>query len=176
MPLLDPLIPAIISSGLALLFLLALVHKLRDWGRFREALGGYVLVPRSTLSVAATLVVLAELAVVAGSLAAATRPAALVLAALVLALYATAMATNLARGRVLADCGCGGFGRRQHLAWWMVRRNVALAALALVAAWPTASRDWTLPELFVISCATAAGAGLYLAHATLADNRQYVSR
>lgn len=176
MPTLEPLIPATISSGIALLFLVALVHKVRDWVRFRETLANYGLIPQLLTKAAAVTVVAAEVAVVAGCIVASTRLAATMLAGALLLIYAAAMATNLLRGQLLVDCGCGGFGQRQPLAWWMVRRNLLLAAIALLAAWPVTSRALMLSDLFVILCATASVAGLYLAHATLAGNRRYSAR
>lgn len=176
MPLLEPLFPAVIASAIALLFGGALAHKLRDWPRFLEALAGYGLVPPRAATALAAGIVLAEVAIVTGMLFASSRTAALSLAALVLGVYALAMAVNLARGRVLADCGCGGFGGRQSLEWWMVRRNLALAAFALLATWPAARRGLAPAEIFVVLCATAAAAGLYLAHGTLAANRRLAVR
>lgn len=174
--LLEPLLSAVLTSAVALLFLGALVHKLRDWPGFVAVLGAYRLMPRAAVAALAPAVALAETAVVIGSFVPATHAAALGLAALLLGAYALAMAANLARGRVLLDCGCGGFGQRQRLAWWMVRRNVLLVALALLASRPAAPGALGLPELFVIASATAAAAGLYLAHATLAANRQLAAR
>lgn len=173
MPSLEPIVPVTISSGLAALFLAALVHKVRDWRRFRETLANYELMPRVLVSIAALMVVAAEAAVIVGSIAPSTRLAAALLASALLLIYAAAMATNLLRGRRLIDCGCAGFGQRQSLDWWMVRRNMLLAAVALVAVWPVSDRELTLPDLFVVVCATVSAAGLYLAHATLAGNRRY---
>lgn len=175
MPLLEPLFPAIVASAVALLFGVALAHKLGDWPRFLEALSGYDLLPRPAASWIGPGVVLVEAGIVAGLLFAAGRTPALWLAALVLCVYAFAMAVNLVRGHALADCGCGGFGvPRQRLEWWMVRRNLLLTLLALLATLPAASRGLEPAEIFVVCCATAAAAGLYLAHGTLAANRRLV--
>jgi hypothetical protein len=173
MPMLEPIIPVTISCGLVLLFLAALVHKVRDWRRFRETLANYESMPRVLVPAVAVMVVAAEAAVVVGGITASTRSAAAVLASALLLIYGAAMATNLLRGRRLIDCGCAGFGQRQSLDWWMVRRNVLLAAVALVAVWPVSDRALALPDLFVVVCATVSAAGLYLAHATLAGNRRY---
>jgi hypothetical protein len=176
MPTLEPLIGATITSGIALLFVFAIAHKLRDLSHFREMLAGYRVVPHAISSAVAVTVLIAEGAVVTGCIFPTTRSFAAGLASAMLLLYAGAMATNLLRGRVLVDCGCGGFGQRQPLAWWMVRRNALLAVVALLAAWPMTPRALTLPDLLVIFCATASAAGLYLAHATLAGNRRYFAR
>jgi hypothetical protein len=173
---LDPLLAATATSGIALLFVFAIAHKLRDMAHFRETLAGYELAPRTMVPVVAAVVVAAEIAIVAGCIFPTTRPFAAGLGSALLLLYASAMGANLLRGRVLVDCGCSGFSQRQPLAWWMVRRNVALAVAALLAAWPVTDRALSFADLWVIFCATAAVAGLYLAHATLAGNRRYFAR
>lgn len=173
---LEPLIAATITSSIALLFLSALAHKARDWRRFQDALLGYELLPRLAVPGAALLVIVAEAAVVAGCGIPTARRAAVALACLLLVAYALAMALNLARGRARIDCGCSGFGQHRQLAWWMVRRNLLLAALAAPAAWPTAQRALSPLDVLLVACATAALAGLYAAHATLAQNQQLLSR
>ncbi len=176
MPAMDPLIAATITTGIALLFATAAVHKMRDWPRFRETVANYGLLPRALVPWAAMLIVAIEAAIVVGCIVPSSRAPAMVVGGVSLLAYAAAMATNLARGRALADCGCGGFRERQPIAWWMVRRNLLLAVFSLAAAWPVAPRPLATPELLMIILATASVAGLYLAHATLAGNRRYFSR
>jgi hypothetical protein len=173
---LEPLVPATITSGLALLFAHAVMHKVRDVSRFRETLSRYELVPRVLVPTAAGLIIAAEMAVVIASLMPARRSVGAAAGAALLLLFAAAMSINLRRGRVLVDCGCGGASERQRLEWWMVRRNLLLAALALVATLPVSARELGWSDLFVMSCATASAAGLYLAHATLAVARRQVGR
>ncbi len=173
---LEPLVQATITSGLALLFVNAAVHKLRDLSRFRETLGRYALLPRVLVPIAAGLIIAAEIAVVIAAFMPSGRPFAAASGAALLLLYAAAMSANLRRGRVLMDCGCGGVSERQPLEWWMVRRNLLLAAVALVATLPVSARELGWSDLFVMSCATASAAGLYLAHATLAVARSRVGR
>lgn len=50
--------------------------------------------------------------------------------ALLLAVFAGAIAINLLRGREI-DCGCFGFGVRRRIGWDAVVRNVVLALLAV---------------------------------------------
>lgn len=173
---LEPLISATIASGLALLFANAVIHKVRDVPRFRETLKRYELLPSVLVPTAVGLIVVAEITVVIASLLPAWRSAGAAAGAALLLLYAAAMSINLRRGRVSMDCGCGGVGERQTLDWWMVRRNLLLAALALVATLPVSARELGWSDLFVMSCATASAAGLYLAHATLAVARRQVGR
>lgn len=172
---LDPLIAATITTGLALLFVNAAIHKVRDVAQFRETLSRYELLPSVLVPIAAGMIIVAEIAVVIAALLPAGRTAAAGGAALLL-LYAAAMGINLRRGRVSMDCGCGGIGERQTLQWWMVRRNLLLAAAALVATLPVSARELGWSDWFVISCATVSAAGLYLAHATLAVARDRVGR
>ncbi|MBL8266689.1 MauE/DoxX family redox-associated membrane protein [Steroidobacter sp.] len=172
----EPLIQSIVAVTLALLFASAAIHKLRDWSRFRDTLGRYELLPEALVPASAALLVSIEIAIVLGVLLPATRSVAAAGACILLLLYAAAMSFNLRRGRVLLDCGCGGFGERHPLEWWMVRRNVLLAAFSLGAVMPVMERALGWADLFVVSCATASLAGLYLAHATLAGNRDFVGR
>lgn len=173
---LEPLVQATITSGLALLFANAVMHKLRDVARFRETLNRYELLPRVLVPAAAGLIIATEIAVVIACLMPVWRAVGAASGAALLLLYATAMGINLRRGRVSMDCGCGGVNERQTLEWWMVRRNLLLAALALVATLPVSAREFGWSDFFVMSCATASAVGLYLAHATLAVARRQVGR
>lgn len=176
MPVLEPLISLVVATGLALLFAVAVTHKLSAWSQFRETLANYRLLPAALVGLFAVAIVVVEVLIVIGCILPVTRADAALLAIVMLLVYAAAMAMNLSRGRVLVDCGCGGFGQRQPLEWWMVRRNVLLAAVGLLAVLPSAPRELTFGDLFVVICATAALAGLYLAHATIADNRRHARR
>src|SRR3989442_4801755 len=71
----DPVIDATLRTALALLFLVAAGHKLRDLGRFRATLADYRLVPAGLVPLAAALVVGAE-AAAAGALPLPGAPAA----------------------------------------------------------------------------------------------------
>jgi hypothetical protein len=173
---LDPLIAATITTGLALLFINAAIHKVRDVARFRDTLARYELLPPLLAPLAALMIIMAEIVVAIAALVPAWRATAASCAAALLLLYAGAIAINLRRGRVSMDCGCGGIGERQTLQWWMVRRNLLLAVVALVATLPVSARELGWSDLFVISCATVSAAGLYLAHATLAVARDRVGR
>src|SRR2546428_13263493 len=109
----DPAIDATLRAALGLLFLVAAVHKLRDFGRFRATLAEYRLLPRAVLPVAAGLVLVAELSVAAMLVTPARGAPGPLAACAILVVYATAIAINLARGRRHIDCGCAGpAGRR----------------------------------------------------------------
>ncbi len=132
----DPIVRAALRTALALLFAWAAAHKLRDMAAFRAAVAAYALVPAGALSVVSALAVGTEIGV-AVTLAwpsAGSVPA--VGAALLLVIYASAVAVNLRRGRDHIDCGCVGAAGRRPIAWALVARNVALSGVALTAALP----------------------------------------
>jgi hypothetical protein len=163
----DPAISWAIALGVAALFAVAAVHKLRDRVRFREVLRSYHLLPQRLVPPAAAIVIALELASALLILAAPTRPFGALLAATLLVGYATAMAINLGQGRVHLDCGCLGFGQRQAVRWWMVARNLLIAALALVAGLPVLGRELTGLDAVTVVCTTATLAILYTAQNVL---------
>jgi Methylamine utilisation protein MauE len=163
----DPVPSLALTACVATLFFAAAVHKLREPARFVDVLRGYQVLPRRLTPYVAVWVVLMELSVVAGSAFPATRALAMVLAVMLLVLYASAIGVNLARGRTRIDCGCVGFGERDRIGAWMIRRNLLLAAAAAIAALPVAPRVLATMDIFVIVCATCAAAGLYITQSTL---------
>lgn len=165
--LIDPAISWTIAISLAVLFVSAAGHKLRDLGGFREVLRNYRLLPEILVPAAAVLLIALELTAVVLLLVADTRMAGALLSAGMIAIYALAMAINLLRGRVNLDCGCLGVGRRQPVRWWMVGRNVTLAAIALLAVPPMMSRELTALDGVTIACATLSLALLYTAQSLL---------
>lgn len=137
--------------AIACIFLTAAVGKLRHLTVFEGVLGNYRLLPQWMIAPLHVLLPLVELAVGIGVLAAPqlAAPAAAVL----LVVFAVAMAVNLRRGRKDIDCGCHQSVLRQRLSWTLVWRNGVLTLLALAAA---------LPPLHMPASAwlTGAGAGL----------------
>ncbi len=134
----DPVLQQILALALALLFLHAAWHKWRSGLRFEAQLAEYRVLPEGLVHVGARLLMLLEFAVALGLVLPAFRQPAALLAAGLLALYATAMAVNLIRGRHHIDCGCG--DTPQLLSVWLVLRNLFLVAAALVSALPAAPR------------------------------------
>jgi hypothetical protein len=173
---LDPALEATLRGGLALLLGAAALHKLRGPAAFRAALAEYGVLPAAAAGAGAALVVAAEaaaaLALVAPAFAAepALRRAGPLLAAALLALYAAAIAWNLARGRRDLDCGCLGPGQRQPLSGWLVARNLLLAACALACLLPGAARPPIWLDGLTVAAATALGALVWsAAHQALAN-------
>lgn len=177
MPQLDPLVPAVAAAAFAVLFAAAAVHKLRDFGRFHAALEGYRLLPVQLTVPAAMLVIAVEAGIAVACLFPALRSGALVAGAALLAVYAGAMSVNLLRGRDRIDCGCLGFDRAERIEWWMVRRNLLIAAVAtVIAVLPSTQRPLGALDGLVVAFAVLTAALLYLAHATLASNRRHLAR
>ncbi len=169
---LDP-VPAMVARVmLALLFCASGWAKLRGAGRFAEAVAGYwpALARRDGLVTALRFLIAGgELVLALGLAWAAYRPADALLsvltgmaAAAVLSGYGLVIARALAAGRSGFDCGCGGFaGRRQPVGWVLVARNLALAALAALAAIPVAARPLNGFDFVTVGAATLAGGLLY---------------
>lgn len=159
----DPVAAGALVGALALVLLGAAWHKVSEPAAFQSALVAYRLLPDGLAVPAARLVPLLEGGLALGLLVPATRSAALLGAAALLATYAVAMAINLARGRHHIDCGCGGSG--QALSWSLVARNGVLVLLALAFSGPTTGREFTWLDGVVL----VAGALSLLAAYLLAD-------
>jgi hypothetical protein len=153
----DLIAPLLLAARLALacIFLTAAVGKLRHLTVFEGVLANYRLLPRWAVAPVHLLLPLAELAVGAGLIA--MPQLAAPAAALLLLVFAAAMALNLRRGRSDIDCGCHQSVLRQRLSWMLVWRNALLAALALLARTGPPRASATLSVWL-----TGAGAGLGL--------------
>ena len=113
-------------------FAIAAHHKVTQRARFAAVLQAYELTPPAAAGAIATLIAAAEIATIGGLI---FQPAiGLILAASLLAIYATAMAINLARGRSEIDCGCG--DAPTHLSAALLWRNGVLVGLAVLALTP----------------------------------------
>ena len=139
-PALDPVVSTVLRAGLGLLLLASAVHKLRERRAFRAALIDYRLLPERWVPVAAAAIVGIEFAVGASLWVPATGAVPALAAATLLAVYATAIAANLARGRRHVACGCAGPAGSQTIHWGLVARNLLLALLAVAAAYPSTQR------------------------------------
>jgi hypothetical protein len=154
----DPALQLVVRLGGALLLASAAWHKLRDLEGFRGVLTDYRLIPAPLVPAAAALVVALECALAVGLLA---IPRAGLAAAGLLALYALAIGTNLARGRRHIDCGCGGAG--QPLSGWLVARNLVVGAALVGAAASSSGRALGVLDALSVAGAVAALALLWRA-------------
>lgn len=153
----DPALDLALRAALSLLLLTAAAHKLRDLGSFRATLAEYRLLPASAVRVGAAAVAGVEVALAVGLHVA--RREALVGTAALLAVYAGAIAVNLARGRRDLDCGCG--GPRRTISGMLVARNLLLAAIAVAGLLPPSPRPVTWLDAITIAAVTAFAAAIY---------------
>lgn len=118
---------------LAFVFLAAAVPKLAGRREFQRAVANFGLLPRRLVGPVAAVLPPMELVCAAALLVGfAVTPIALA-AAVLLILFGLAIAVNLARGRQI-DCGCSGSVAPRTISWELVAGDLALAAMALVAA------------------------------------------
>jgi putative oxidoreductase len=117
--------------ALGVLLLWAAAAKLPDMSAFAQDVANYRVVPAAFVPYIAAAVVgielLAGIALVTGMMA---RPAALVVAVLMLAFLAF-LAQALLRG---IDLRCGCFGGNEPASWWSVARDGAILGAALAVA------------------------------------------
>lgn len=161
----DPAVAWLLRLALALLLARACVPKARDLAAFREAVRGYELLPARAVGPGAAALVAVEGALAAALCLPATAPAAALGTAGLIGVYTGAIAWSLARGRRSVDCGCGGPGRPQPIAEWMLVRNGGWMLAAGVAALPTAGRSLSWLDGVTI----ALGAGVAVAAAVAAE-------
>ncbi|MDQ6434415.1 MauE/DoxX family redox-associated membrane protein [Mesorhizobium sp. LHD-90] len=128
---LHPILIVVAAGALVCVFARAALHKAVDPAMFAHTMNGYRVLPRAAVQPAAFGLIVLECAVVLGLIVPTTRPYAAAIGLVLLVLYASVIALNLARGNDHIDCGCGGAG--QGLSWFLVLRNAALATLCLVA-------------------------------------------
>lgn len=151
---------------LAALFLRSGLSKIASPGDFRAAVARFQVVPATAAPVIARVLPLIEVgaaaAMAAGFATAFFGP----LIGLLLLAFATAIAVNLSRGDVV-DCGCWGKAPKP-ITWGQVGRNVALAAVALFLAAPSAGGppnagwlDHLAIPLAICSLLTATAVGDY---------------
>lgn len=122
---------AALTVFITLIFTRAVAHKLGAFTEFTGFVADYRLVPERFVTAVSFAVVGGEAISVGLSLLPGGRSFGLGIAALMLAVYAGAMALNIRRGRPFIECGCG--GAVQPLSWSLVVRNGLLVTLALIA-------------------------------------------
>jgi hypothetical protein len=164
---LDPAIGWTVVLVLAGVFGAAAITKLRALDAFVGVLHSYRLVPEPLERPIAYALPVIELAIAVGVLLPAVRASAALTAAILLVLFAGAMAINLARGRRDIDCGCFATVLRQRLSWPLVLRNLLLAALALRVVPGLGVRSLGWLDFVTIGCASTALVLVYAAASQL---------
>jgi hypothetical protein len=101
----------------------------------------------------------------------ATRSAAAVVAAVLLSVYALAMAVNMLRGRADIDCGCG--GQPQLLSPWLLLRNAVLVAGSSLLLAPMSERVLAWADGLFLVLMTAVLAMVYLLVEQLVRNQSF---
>jgi Methylamine utilisation protein MauE len=167
---LDPTIGWTVVLVLAGVFGAAAITKLRALDAFVGVVHNYRLVPEPLERPIAYALPVVELAIAVGVLLPAGRAPAALAAAILLALFAGAMAINLMRGRRDIDCGCFATVLRQRLSWPLVLRNLLLAALALLVVPGLGARGLGWLDLVTVGCASTALVSVYAAASRLFGN------
>jgi hypothetical protein len=170
----DPALAIASRLGLALLFGWAATHKLRDGARFRAALADYGLLPARWVHAGARTLTAGETCIAAALCVPALSRVAAGVAAIMLMVYAVAIAVNLLRGRRDIDCGCGA-GAAQPLRFALILRNAILATTAAAAALPATARPMSWIDGLTIGGGVAAAAALYAAVDALLANAPAVA-
>jgi hypothetical protein len=170
---LDPLIGTVLSIGFGLMLLMASVHKLSEFGRFRSVLADYRVMPSVVVPVVAATLPIAEIGLGLAWLFADNIALPAAATAALLALYSGSIAANLLRGRVHISCGCG-FGKStgadDALSWGLVLRNLVLLNAAGAATLPAAQRQVGLLDYFTLVTALLAAILLFAAGNQLIRN------
>jgi hypothetical protein len=159
----DPAVALGVRAALALLFATAAWHKLRDRGAFAAIVSAYRLVPERAVAAATVAIAAAEALVATLMVLPGPRTAAALGAAALLALYSSAIAVNLARGRRTIDCGCGALGARQPIGEWMLVRNGFVAAAAALTVQPVAARALVWVDWLTVAGAVAVAVAVWSA-------------
>ena len=173
---LDPVVTWTLRLALALLFAGAAWHKLGAPGEFAAAVRAYRLVPNPIGAPVVAMLVFGEALATGLLLGPAWYRLGAALAAALLALYAGAVAVNLARGRRDLDCGCAGPGARRPVSGALVVRNLVLLSGALVLLGPGTERLLTWIDVTTVLAATATLGAVWGAVVGLEVNRPALAR
>ena len=169
----DPLIVKAVSIALGLMLLAAAWHKLSSLPEFTAVLSDYHLLPPFLVSSVAPAIPMVEILLGAGWLTGMAMNIVAPLTAGMFAVYGSAIAINLLRGRLHISCGCGLGGassENQSLSWVLVVRNTVLLLLALLPLVPVAERTMVWIDWLTLSATLMASALLYLGASQLLQN------
>jgi hypothetical protein len=130
---LPPVNPAAICAWIVGLLLLAAgAGKILTIGEFRKLLAAYDVLPSRVVAMCSLVIPSSEMLVAVALLSGRHRSVTGCAAAGLFLVFAGGITANLVRGRRDLPCGC--FGRRSEaISWYLVARNLALAAIALTS-------------------------------------------
>jgi hypothetical protein len=148
----DPAVSWIAAIAASLIFAASAIMKLRNLELFESAVINYRILPRFLAALFARLIPIAELGGALALLWPAWRTAGAAIILFLLVIFTLGIAINLMRGRHDVDCGCFGPALRQTLSWWLVLRNLALAALAAILLLKPNGRTLMMLDDFTIIC------------------------
>ena len=127
---------ALLSESLALLvsmvFAIAAISKVMAWGELPAVVQNFRILPRALAFPVALVLPPLETAIAVGILFDGTRPIAAVFAIFLFAVFGTALAVNLHRGRRQIDCGCFRSSLNQPISVAVILRNLILAVCTLL--------------------------------------------
>lgn len=151
-------------------FLVAGIAKWRlGANSFARAIQGYRLLPTDLPVAVARVLPLAEMSIGVALLIGIALPLAALFAATLLTLFATAMASALARG-LEPQCGCTTL-RGQRVSWSLVCRNLALGALLVPVAGDSVTAVAGMIAMVLTATALLCGLYLFSRHGARADTR-----
>ncbi len=139
---LDPALDLALRGAIAVLFVTAAWHKLKDPVAFWQVLAAYRVLPTWFARPASFFIPIAESATALFLLVLPTSSVPLIAAMSLWILYGLAMAFNLLRGRTQLDCGCGGVGADQTIGWPLVARNGVLVGFTALLLLPVGPRTF----------------------------------
>jgi len=147
---LDPILGLTAALTLALVFGLGAVSKFAAWAELEGVVANFRVLPRALVPLVARLLPPVEVLLAIGVLIPATRAAAALGMAVLLVVFAAAIALNVARGRTGIDCGCFRSSLKQNLSWWLVLRNGLLLGLALACVATPGPRELGWADNFIV--------------------------
>lgn len=159
---------------LAIIFLLASLHKTLNWRSFVGTVKSYRLLPECFASTTAIIITGIEWFLVLLLVSHFSNILAGMLAMGLFGLYFAAMGINIFRGHTAIDCGCSFTNREAPLSLWHLLRNAILFGLSFLMTLPQSSGYYGLFEQSQAILASVCLAVLYLAFESMIENRIYL--
>lgn len=165
------LVVSAVSLFFAWLFAVSAWHKLRHPGYYRDLLRSWFVAGPRWLDVRPLAIL--ELLIVVTLLFPVSRMGALVAVAVLLLLYAAAMAWQLLQGRTSLKCGCAGPATDTTISGALIWRNLLCAQLAVLAAQPVSVKLAHALDIGVAALCAVFMCLLYLCCEQLMSNAQH---